>query len=871
LKIPIWLQETQDLRRTREPVRLGVPISRGLLNAPDDIALIDAEQRPIPVQGRCLALWPDRSIKWLLLDFFADLEPNSKRPYFIVDKASKSEKTDIKKLSTIEFIEHSSHFSIDTGKAQFVINKTLPALISEAVLQDNSMVSKNGLQVQLTDSKERLLKPQIDNYKIENSGPLRTTVVAEGRFIASQKPLPIVFKSRMSFFASASAVKIEFLIRNTQAAVHPGGLWDLGDPGSLFFKDLSIRLQPHSEVNHIAWYSERLEEDTQTSTSQPWSIYQNSSGGECWNSRNHVDRFGELSVSFRGYRVCEWQAGDRRVLSEGMRAQPALRLVTSSGWLAVTVKDFWQNFPKALRWDGEYLDIGLFPGGSGNNFELQGGEQKRHVIFLDFGLPEQETAIPMLQHPLHAWVDPVWVEETAAVSFFVPQQDDPNQDYVKYITHIVEGSNAFVNKREIIDEYGWRHFGDLYADHEAVNETGPDPLISHYNNQYDFIYGAFIHYLRTGDRRWYQLMDEAARHTVDIDIYHTDEDKSAYNHGLFWHTDHYKDVATCSHRAYSRKNGSSGSYGGGPSNEQNYTTGLRHYFYLTGDPEAASAVMELADWVIGMDEGERTLLGVIDSGPTGDASKTASMLYHGPGRGAGNSINALLDAYALSNNRRYFSKAEALLQRCIHPLDNISELKLDEPEYRWSYLVFLQVLGKYLDTKIELGEIDYGFYYARDSLLNYANWMMDNEVPYKDVLHKVDIPTETWPAQDIRKCHIFHLAAKYGSPDTRLAFRNKAEIFFDRCLKDLLGFDTAYLTRPLVLLSVYGYIHAYFRKYSCSAPEFQIHAYDFGTPDHFIPQKARLRKALIQKCSITTHELRRLSRDKWYSLMHKLR
>ena len=40
-------------------------------------------------------------------------------------------------------------------------------------------------------------------------------------------------------------------------------------------------------------------------------------------------------------------------------------------------------------------------------------------------------------------------------------------------------------------------------------------------------------------------MCQLARHVVDIDIYHTTNDKSAYNHGLFWHTEHYVD-AGCS-------------------------------------------------------------------------------------------------------------------------------------------------------------------------------------------------------------------------------------------------------------------------------------------------------------------------------------
>src|SRR5690606_9880651 len=156
-----------------------------------------------------------------------------------------------------------------------------------------------------------------------------------------------------------------------------------------------------------------------------------------------------------------------------------------------------------------------------------------------------------------------------------------------------------------------------------------------------------------GNELWLDLLRDAARHTIDIDIYHTSEDRPAYSGGLFWHTDHHRPAATSTHRTYSRKNGPIGRYGGGPSNEHNYTSGLLLYYWLTGDGAARDAVIGLADWVVAMDDGARTWLSLLDEGPTGKASCTVSPDYHKPGRGAGNSINALLDAYAACGDRRY--------------------------------------------------------------------------------------------------------------------------------------------------------------------------------------------------------------------------
>lgn len=392
------------------------------------------------------------------------------------------------------------------------------------------------------------------------------------------------------------------------------------------------------------------------------------------------------------------------------------------------------------------------------------------------------------QQPACATVDKEWIEECSVLPYFVSAFAANCANYEDYVQSIVEGEHNFFAKRELIDEFGWRNFGDTYADHEAVNNKGDDKLVSHYNNQYDFINVACIHFLRTGDPRWRELMVDAARHTIDIDIYHTELDRAAYNGGLFWHTDHYRDAATATHRTYSKANGTGSNCGGGPSNEHNYTSGLLNYYYMTGDVEERAAVVELAEWVIAMDDGDRSIFSFVNSSATGKASSTVSNDYHKPGRGAGNSINSLLDAYSLTEDRKFWAKAEDLIYRCIHPADNIGVLGLDEPEHRWSYLVYLQVLGKYLDTKVEMQELDYSFYYARDSLLHYASWIVDNEVPYTDVLDKVEIPTETWPAHDIRKCNVLHIAARYSEKSDRERFCGKAQFFSDRCLNDVLEF-----------------------------------------------------------------------------------
>lgn len=867
-RVEIRVEERHGLARMSEPIRIGIPFPRGLILDAREILVCDQQAQPVPYQARILAQWSDRSAKWVLVDALVCIKANE-RAVIAVQRQSTPERSVNDSIKTgINLTEEAGRIIVNTGTGIFCVARDSFGPLQAVRLGSNEMLAAKASEVRVRAMNGMEYTPVVASVRIEEAGPVRTTILVEGGFANGDRQFPLLFKSRLVFYADSTCVRMEFQIRNPQAAHHPGGLWDLGDGGSCLLADLSIFLYPRAKTRDIEWYVDDSGY-VHRGDGQHFCLYQDSSGGENWDSPNHLNASNELTVSFPGYRITEGSSTERRQISEGKRAVPCLQASSEDGWIAVTTKDFWQNFPKALRQQDGVLSIGLFPSECSSGFEVQGGEQKRHTVFLDFGVNEKKPVIPMIQNPLIVSIDQNWIEKSGALSWFAVSRNDSSERYLEYIRNIVDGPDSFFYKRELVDEFGWRNYGDLYADHEAVRHRGPKPMVAHYNNQYDFIYGALIHFLRTGDSRWQELMEDAARHTIDIDIYHTDQDRSAYNHGLFWHTDHYMDAKSCTHRTYSGKN-ATGVYGGGPSNEHNYTSGLLHYYYLTGDSEAADAVVELANWVIGMDDGAQTILGLLDNGPTGAASQTVSKDYHKPGRGSGNSINALVDAYALTNDRRYLCMAEELVQRCIHPEDQIAALNLDEPEYRWSYLVFLQVLGKYLDTKAELGERDYIFYYARDSLLHYADWMAQNEVPYKDVLQKVLLPTESWPAHDIRKSHVFHLAAKYSTSANRSSFRERANYFFDRCLADLLSFDTAFLTRPLVILCTHGYVHAYFQEERRDDSGDIHHRYNFGHVEKFVPQRTRIQTALSRNYRIAMNELRRLSLSKWHELKHRV-
>jgi len=818
------------------PVRLGVPCPWARFFPGEHFALELPGGERRAVQARPLDLWADGSVKWLLTDFSLPLAAGARAQCRLVPGMAPEGGSAAGQGRPI-VQEAGRFFRADTGVGVFAVSAEASSLFSSLTLRGGEFLAEEGGGAVLLLADGRKASAVLDAALIEENGPLRATILKKGRFVDRQGKELCNFALRQTFFAGKNICQLDFLLHNPKAAAHPGGVWDLGASGSLFFRELALEVRCREAVHSLEW-QEAPGSPLRRDALESWLLYQDSSGLEHWDSVNHIDRDRVSTVSFPGFRVHAATSLTGAPLGQGGQATPYVKLLSPGGWVAATVRDFWQNFPKSLEVAQGVLRVGLFPRHGSGLHELQGGESKRHTIIFEFGQGNAQTAIPEFQKPPVAFPDPVWTESSGAVAGLTIAELSPV--CAEYVENIISGPNSFFAKRERIDEYGWRNFGDIYADHEAVHHKGERPFVSHYNNQYDFLYGGIVHFLRTGKEQWFELASDLARHVVDIDIYHTDRDRPAFNHGQFWHTDHYSEAHTCTHRSYSRLNRKgNGPYGGGPSNENDYSTGLLHYYYLTGDPQAREAVLELASWVLAMDDGGKTLFAFFDQGPSGGASQTVDPAFHKPGRGAGNSINTLLDAFRLGKEYAYLEKAEALIRRCIHPRDDVAALGLDAPEYRWSYLVFLQVLGKYLDLKVELQCQDAPYFYARDSLLRYAAWMLDHERPYQELLDRVELPTETWPAQDIRKTHVLYLAAKYAPPEQRSALRARAEFFFHRCLHDLLGYPTAYVTRPLVLLAVYGHWHSYFQRHAEATVPCTEHVFRFGNPADFIPQRSR--------------------------------
>ena len=795
--------ESAGIHRVDEPVSFGVPLPSGAVSDTSGLALTYDKGPCLPFDTRILARWPNGSIRWLLVDTQISVPAGKDKVLLFSDKSAPFCDRPIVRIH-----EKSDGVIVDTEKASFCIG-TQPDLLLFKWIRVNG-ARKLGFGpagLRLTDTADRVWTPVADRFTLDHDTRLKKVIAFTGHFESDGIRHQIVFEILVHFYAGLSKVRLDIAVKNPKPAEHRGGAWDLGDPNAAKFSDLSFTLSPEMTMPFQGCYSIKTGQlpvrcDGET------MIFQASSGGAFWDSSNHVNSMKTVPLEYKGYKVFQ----DGREIAHGKRANPLVAIGADSFWLSLCCGQFWQNFPKAVSLSPSEISIRLFPGCHGDDFELQPGEKKTHTLYMALAseplTPLEGTVEPLVpvlssRHPFQNMTNPRPVGVRHPV-------------YDELIQQVIEGPCSFAAKNETVDEFGWRNFGDVWADHESA--YGDTPLISHYNNQYDLIKGLVLQFMRTGDIRWFNLARDMGDHVTDIDIYHTDRDKPQYNKGMFWHTDHHLDAATSTHRTISREHEAlkpPGSFGGGPAPDHNYATGLAYLYWLTGESRYRNGVVDLAGNIIdcmnapncfaeiGVDLLKKLTARMANRGQ-GKYRVNEVLRYDGPSRVSGNSLNTLMDAYLVTGKHRYLSWAEKLILMCVSPEDDFEKLALGDAENRWMYTIFLLALGRYLDIKHQFEQTDAHFFYARTVLLRYASWMADNEHPYLDKPEKLEYPTETWAAQDLRKADIFAYAAGHCGRLQRMLFMEKSRFFLDYSLDQLSLFDTSHFTRPMAILTTNG-------------------------------------------------------------------
>jgi hypothetical protein len=602
-------------------------------------------------------------------------------------------------------------------------------------------------------------------------------------------------------------VFIKLRLHNPHAAAHSGGQWDLGDNNSVRIKNLSLIFQLPNSKTSVQINDASITAHKPIAYNEDYTLEQYSSGGDNWQSPIHWDEHKKTTVHKHGFQLFN----EKNIIHQGLRAEPIGMLSSKANHFKVKLEDFWQNFPISLTGNKDSLSWKLLE----ENTELQGGESKTWRFnstlekLNEGNQPHKKNStflVPQIKY------NPEYLTECAILPHLAFSASNSALTTLinKGIVSSLNDEMDFFQKREKNDVYGWRHYGELDADHEAVNAPKDSYFISHYNNQYDPLMGMTLQFLHHGEPKWLQLLKPLNQHIQDIDIYDTTEDKAEYNGGLMWHTDHYLSAETCTHRSNSIHHTSAYDGflgGGGPGGQHCYTTGLALQYWLFGDEEAKKKVSQLCTWIRHFYNGsgsiaERTFrLATMDfkQNELTNIGIKASGYKYPLDRGTGNYLVALIDNYSLTEDPSLITEMGVVITHTIHPEEDIFLRNLHNPEESWFYTIFLQAVVRFLFLKEQLNEIDHDYWYARHTFMHYCQWMKDNESFYLDKPELLEFPNDTWCAQEIRKANLFYYASYFSANDA-LEYIQNAEKFYDYITQHLSKSKESSHTRVLAIL-----------------------------------------------------------------------
>ena len=507
-EISLTVRSPDQVNRVGWPVTSGIPVAAGRLQQGDPMVLRTVEGVAVPLQTEALGFWPDGSIKWLLLDFQTDLRGGQIRRFVLQHGAGlpASPQRDL----TVSLRRDHRGITIDTGVLKAMLNPARFRLLDRVWL-DRDRDRRYGKSERITGSERAgivLTTPDGQRFtadwtgaemNIEQTGPLRACVRIAGDHI-SRNGKRFRYVLRVHAYAGLPHLQLEYT----------------------FVNDFTSETMTQVESLELVFAAP-------TGTSVKGAL-----GGVATGRRLFQvdDRRFEVDGKDAGRRAAGWAA-----------------LAHAGGGFAVGVRNFWQNWPKALTLSEEggtsQLRVGIlpeFPDGLYDTDDLKQecklyyylrkgvytfkvGVARTHILWATyFGGTLQRTELDQyfraVDQPLLAQRTPEDISRTHVLGVVPPA--DPSR-YAGFDAWMKGFTQLHLEDVEVVREFGLLNYGDWFN----VNWD------SWGNLEYDTAHCFFIHYLRTGDRRCFERAAEGARHLVDVDISHAvNEDVRGYGGSL---------------------------------------------------------------------------------------------------------------------------------------------------------------------------------------------------------------------------------------------------------------------------------------------------------------------------------------------------
>ena len=409
IDIALTVRNREASARTMQPVTSGIPFAQGVLVNVSKVRLLKGGSE-IPAQFLRTAVWPDDSVRWLLVDFQVDLPASGTASLTLqTGKAPQS-------VQGIAVSEQSGQIVVNTRAAKFTFKK--------------SEFGVAGLRFKVTSKgKTYRAVPASDGWTVEEKGPMKAVLRIDGAWTPTLLNTHVGFRARLVFYRDRSDVRVFLTFRNNNSYG-----WETGRQSNLVLSGAAFGVKLLSSGGSYTFGG---------GVEKTWELVRPASGSP---------------------KIIESRYTENGMVATGYKAAPPFAAVTPS------------YAARTRAWGPIMLPLSGFPASEQADYDRFEKIQRAKVIKTD------------LENP-------------------------PNTRGYTLWKHLAQ------------DLRNWHNYGDLRWGGDFGSLSG---------NHYDWSYGMFLHFLRTGRLEFADAARVFAQHEIDMDIYHTTADGEAFNLQKNW-------------------------------------------------------------------------------------------------------------------------------------------------------------------------------------------------------------------------------------------------------------------------------------------------------------------------------------------------
>lgn len=514
LAVPITVQDAAGVARVSEPASGGIPLPWGKYQKDQGFALFEGDKE-VPAQAIPLVVDEKGFLRWVLLDFQADLAAKEKRTYTLKTLAPKA-----KPAQALKVTDGTDGVTVDTGKIKFTISKSKPFSLLSAVEAGGKAVADGG-EASYTDSFDgkRYVADKPASVQVEYQGPMRTTICAKGRFVGDDQT-QLRYIARITAWAGRSDVHVKYSLSNSNEEHYT---WRR-------IKDSSIEMKlAGSAAGAIVGAGKPAEADAPCWIQQSSRVVKAAAHGE-----DNLGNAGWLHATpgATGPGGAKAMSGDKELWVSAGKGDVA------EGWIAarvggalVAVNDLYFVEDPARRLTvnknsivltgvAEPLEGAASPFGDRHRWILDSSHLTSQYV-IDFQAPaavaDLSARAKAVRSLLHAMAPPAWYFETEGLAAGkIGTQEDELACYKKW--------NWAYDDKEIPRGPGGRI---------AVMPRWSGGDDNHYTSEQDTLDGLLLMYLRTGYRSFFDASESWANYFMDLQGWRTDGWKFK-DGGVWW-------------------------------------------------------------------------------------------------------------------------------------------------------------------------------------------------------------------------------------------------------------------------------------------------------------------------------------------------